>query len=106
LITCEAKHVGEDIIAEQVLQQVKAVFNLENVTQPFVIPLALKSISPSRIHIVEFVAVERAAAEELETLSVANHAVFELVPAVPGIGVPQGPRKPKNENQTPPDDEE
>lgn len=95
MITCEAKHVGEDIIVEQVLQQVKAVFRLENITQAFVVPLALKSISPSRIHIVEFGIVQRDGADDLETLSIANHAIFDLVPPVPGIGIRSGSRKPK-----------
>jgi hypothetical protein len=87
MITCEAKRVGEDIISEQVLQQVKAVFHLSNVTQSFAVPIALKSISPSVIHVVEYEAVARDEAEELEILNVANQAVFELVPPVPGIGV-------------------
>jgi hypothetical protein len=86
MITCEAKRVGEDIITEQVLAQAKAVFTLANVTQPFVVPIALKAIGPSKIHVVEYQEVTREDAEELETLNVINQAVFELVPPVPGIG--------------------
>jgi hypothetical protein len=86
MITCEAKRKGEDIIAEQVLAQVRAVFNLENVTQTFAVPLALKSISPSRIHVVEYSEVKREDAEALEVLSIINQAIFDLEPAVPGIG--------------------
>lgn len=92
IITCEAKRVGEDIIAEQVLQQIKAVFKLDNITQPFAVPLALKSIAPSQIHVVEYGDVRREDAEALETLTIVNQAVFELVPAVPGIGVRAGQR--------------
>jgi len=87
MITCEAKHVGEDIIEEQVLQQIKAVFKLDNITQSLAIPLALKSIAPSRIHVVEYNEVRREDAEALEMLTMVNQAVFELVPPVPGIGV-------------------
>lgn len=93
IITCEAKHAGEDIIAEQVLQQIKAVFHLDNVTQPFVVPVALKAISPSRIHLVEYGEVARDDAEALDTLTMVNQAVFELVPPVPGIGVRASRRK-------------
>ena len=93
MIACEAKHVGEDVISEQVLQQVKAVFTLSNVTQPFVVPIALKSIGPSRILVVEYEAVQREDAEELETLSLVNQAIFELTPPVPGIGVKASSRR-------------
>lgn len=83
---------GEDIITEQVLAQAKAVFSLANIHQPFVVPIALKAIGPSLIHIVEYQEVSRDGAEELETLNVANQAVFELVPPVPGIGISQEAR--------------
>jgi len=86
LITCEAKRVGEDIISEQVLAQAKAVFSLDNVTQPFVVPIALKSIGPSKIHIVEYDIVTKDAADKTEALSIVNQQVFDLVPPVPGIG--------------------
>lgn len=86
IVTCEAKRVGEDIISEQILQQIKAVFKLRNVVQPFAVPIALKSISPSRIHLVEYTEVSREQAESLEALTMVGQAIFELVPAVPGIG--------------------
>lgn len=92
MITCEAKHIGEDIIVEQVLQQVRAVFRLANITQQFVVPLALKSIAPSQIHIVEYGQVGRAEADEIDALDMINQAVFELVPPVPGIGITTGQR--------------
>lgn len=93
IVTCEAKRAGEDIISEQVLAQAKAVFTLENVKQPFVVPIALKSIGPSRIHIVEYDEVRREDAEALEALTIVNQAVFELVPPVPGIGQKGEPRR-------------
>jgi hypothetical protein len=86
MVTCEAKRLGEDIISEQVLQQARAVFSLGNVTQPFVVPIALKSVGPSRIHIVEYAEVRREDANDIDALTITNHAVFELVPPVPGIG--------------------
>lgn len=93
MITCEAKRLGEDIISEQVLAQAKAVFTLDNVNQEFVVPIALKSISASMIHVVEYEAVRREDAEELDALTIVNQAVFELVPPVPGIGEKGGSRK-------------
>lgn len=90
IVTCEAKRQGEDIISEQILQQVKAVFQLRNVTQSVAVPIALKSISPSRIQIVEYAEVTREQANELDALSIAGQAIFELVPAVPGIGSSAG----------------
>ena len=86
IVTCEAKRLGEDIIPEQILQQIKAVFKLPNVTQDIAVPLALKSVSPSRVHIVEFAEVKRTEADALEALAMIGQAVFELVPPVPGIG--------------------
>lgn len=100
LITCEAKTVGQDIIVEQVLQQAVAVFKLGNVAQSFVIPIAIKAISASRIHLVEFSAVKRAEAEEIQTITIANQAVFNLVPPVPGIGLRAGARAAPEQNNS------
>jgi hypothetical protein len=99
MISCEAKRLGEDIITEQVIAQAKAVFHLDNVNQPFVVPIALKSIGPSKIHIVEYQEVSREDADSLETLSMVNQAVFELVPAVPGIGTKGSPRPRKKKKK-------
>jgi hypothetical protein len=85
LITCEAKGRGQDIIVEQVLQQAKAVFQLQNVTQNFVIPVALKSMSASRLHLVEFAPVTRAEADSIEGIAIVNQALFDFVPAIPGM---------------------
>jgi hypothetical protein len=95
IITCEAKRIGEDIIEEQVLQQIKAVFKLDHVKQAFAVPIALKSISPSKIHIVEYGEVRREDAEALDVHTMVNQAVFELVPPVPGIGGGTSQRSPK-----------
>jgi hypothetical protein len=95
IVTCEAKRFGEDIITEQVLQQVKEVFQLDNVVQQFAVPLALKAISPSRIHLVEYAEVSREEAKTIQAIPLVNQAVFDLVPAVPGIGMPQRTRQRK-----------
>jgi len=86
IITCEAKRAGEEIIAEQVMQQVAAVFKLINVTQAVAVPIALKSLPGSRVQIIEFAEVRREDATTLEALPIVNQALFELVPPVPGIG--------------------
>ena len=66
-----------------------------NVNQAFAVPIALKSISPSKIHIVEYGRVKREDAEALDALTMVNQAVFELVPPVPGIGVKDRKSPPK-----------
>jgi hypothetical protein len=95
IITCEAKRVGEDIIEEQVLQQIKAAFELPNVGQAVAVPIALKSIGPSKIHIVEYAEVRREDADALDALTMVNQAIFELVPPVPGIGEKSPAKPPK-----------
>ncbi len=86
IVPCEAKRAGEDIIPEQILQQVKAAFKLRNVAQNCAVPIALKSVSRSRIQVVEFSEVKRGDADQLESLTMVGQAVFDLVPEVPGIG--------------------
>jgi hypothetical protein len=60
---------------------------LDNINQDFVVPIALKSISPSRIHIVEYDAITKKDARAMEALTIVGQALFDLVPPVPGIGV-------------------
>lgn len=83
---CEAKSRRDDILEDQVLGQVQAVFGLSGVTQDVVIPLAVKARGPSRIHVVEFDLVTRKEAATLSSLTVASDAIYEFVPPVPGIG--------------------
>jgi hypothetical protein len=87
MITCEAKRIGEEIIPEQLVAQVKSVFTLENVPKTSVVPIGLRSVAASRIQVVEFNEVSAADAGTIESLAVVNHAVFDILPPVEGIGV-------------------
>jgi hypothetical protein len=86
LITCEAKGLRDDILEDQIVAQVRAVFRMTPVTQDIVIPIAVKSVRPSEIHIVQFEAIHRSEASDLSGLSIRSEAVYQLVPPVPGIG--------------------
>lgn len=86
LITCEAKGLGDDILLDQIVAQVKAVFRLKTVTQGTVLPIAAKAIAPSRIFVVQFLPIDRSSAPNLSSVAVGSQAIYELVPTVPGIG--------------------
>jgi hypothetical protein len=86
LITCEAKGRRDDILEDQIIAQVTAVFRMTAVTQDEVIPIAVKSVRPSEIHIVQFGSIQRSEAPDLSELSIHREALYELVPQVPGIG--------------------
>ncbi len=86
LITCEAKGMGDDILLDQIVAQVKAVFRLKTVKQDVVLPIAAKAIGPSRIFVVQFLPVDRSSAFDLSSVVVGSQAIYELVPTVPGIG--------------------
>jgi len=86
IITCEAKEIRENVTMEQLVRQPRAAFSMRTVTQNVVVPIALKAVAPSQIHMVEFSAVERADAETTEVLTVLSEAVYILQPPVPGIG--------------------
>lgn len=86
LITCEAKGRRDDILEDQIIAQVTAVFRMTAVTQDVVIPIAVKSVRPSEVHIVQFGSIQRSEASDLSELSIHREAVYELVPQVPGIG--------------------
>ena len=86
IVCCEAKGIRDDILEDQVIRQVQAVFRMAEVSQNRVLPIAVKALRPSEIYVVEFEAVERAAAPALATLAVTSEAVYEFVPPIPGIG--------------------
>jgi hypothetical protein len=86
IVCCEAKGVRDDILEDQVIRQIQAVFGMAGVSQNWVLPIAVKALRPSEIHVVEFEAVERAAAPGLTTLKIVSGAVYEFVPPIPGIG--------------------
>lgn len=86
LITCEAKGLRDDLLEDQIIRQVKAVFRLAAVTQDIVIPMGVKVVGSSQIYVIEFEAVSRAAASSMSSLAIASDTVYEFHPPVPGIG--------------------
>lgn len=86
LVTCEAKGIRDDILEDQIIAQVKAVFKMRAITQSTVIPLAAKAVGPSKVYIVQFAPVFQSQVSDLESLILESEALYELVPAVPGIG--------------------
>ncbi len=86
IVCCEAKGLNDDILQDQVLAQVQAVFRIKGLTQDLVLPIAVKAIGASRVHVIEFDVVARSDAPNA-SLSIVGEAVYELVPSVPGIGV-------------------
>jgi len=86
ILCCEAKGRRDDKLEDQALRQAKAVFKMQGVSQDTVIPLVAKAIAPSKIYIVEFASLRREDAEKTRALTVASKAVYELLPAFPGIG--------------------
>lgn len=87
IVSCEAKGKRDDILEGQIASQVRAVFRMSGVRQSLVIPVAVKAFAKSKVHVIEFEAVQREEATSTLLLAVASEAVYELVPAVPGIGV-------------------
>lgn len=85
IITCEAKAGRDDILEDQILRQAKAPFKKKQVTQGHVIPIAVKCVAPSKIFVVEFLALDRKTYETVNTLTIASDSLFEIKPPVPGI---------------------
>lgn len=90
IVTCEAKGLRDDILEDQVLRQVLAVFSLPEITQNIVIPMAVKALGASLVRVVEFEAISReqalANAEAPIAITMVSDAIYEFVPPVPGIG--------------------
>lgn len=95
IITCEAKREHEDLNLEQLVRQPQAAFKTEAVTQDVIVPMALKVVGHSKIHVIEFAEVRREDAEALETLTIESDAVYSLLPPVEGIG----PQTRRNRNR-------
>jgi hypothetical protein len=64
---------------------------MPGVTQDVVLPMGVKAIGLSRVHVYEFDVVTRDEAGTLESLSLVTDAVYEFDPPVPGIG--RAPRR-------------
>ncbi|MDD4889167.1 MAG: hypothetical protein PHU85_04500 [Phycisphaerae bacterium] len=86
IVCCEAKGRKDDILTDQIVRQVQAIFDLSEFSQPYVLPIAVKAIAPSEVYVVEFDAVPCEDAATLDVLTVNNTADYVLTPAVPGIG--------------------
>jgi len=85
IVTCEAKRGRDDILENQILSQAKAPFRMRQVDQNVVVPVAVKCLAPSRIHLVEFNELDRESFEEVDSLVIASDSVYEIRPPVPGI---------------------
>lgn len=85
LISCEAKGKRDDILETQLMSQVGAIFASKGIAQDRVVPVAVKVVGASLIHLVEYEEVTRAAYPALKGLKVVRDVLYELVPPVPGI---------------------
>lgn len=85
IITCEAKGGRDDILEDQILRQAKAPFSMRQITQNRVIPIAVKCVASSTIHVVEFSEVTREKSAEVDSITIACDSLFEIRPPVPGI---------------------
>jgi hypothetical protein len=85
LICCEAKGLRDDILVDQLIRQVRAMF-AQDTSPDSMIPVAAKVVGPSLVHIVEFHPVLRDVAADLQVLTIASQAVYEFIPPIPGIG--------------------
>jgi len=85
LITCEVKREREDVLMEQILRQPRAIFGaLPDIH--CVLPLSIHSIGSSRLHLTEFDVVTREELDLIDELPIIKDVIYELRPAVPGIG--------------------
>lgn len=102
LVTCEAKQRRERILEHQIVQQVKAAFEITAASRrtragrnavetsltndvDLIIPVGMRAVRGVGFYLVEFKPVTRAEAPSLEQLEIAADAVYELKPPVPGI---------------------
>jgi len=88
IVTVEAKKKGQRIIEEQIVQQVKAAFDVTDVD--LVVPIAMIAVAKTAAHqggiyIAEFEAVKRGDLPLFSRLGTASEAFYEFVPPVKGI---------------------
>jgi hypothetical protein len=86
IVCCEAKGRRDDILEDQILRQVQAVFGIPGVTQDRAIAIAVKAIGPSEVFCVEFDVISRAEAPEIVSLTPVSQTLYVLRPPIPGIG--------------------
>lgn len=85
IVTCEAKGLHEDILAEQVFRQATAPFQMKTITQETVVPIAVKIVGESEVLVVEFAALQRSSYHHVSRLDVVTKSLFRIRPPVPGI---------------------
>lgn len=85
MVTCEAKGGRDDILPSQILAQAKAPFTMKGSDAQLVVPIAVKCVGPSQVHLVEFEQVTRSTYEAVEALMVVADSLFVIEPSVPGI---------------------
>jgi hypothetical protein len=86
IVCCEAKQVNDDILEDQILGHVEAVFKAKGVHQELVLPIAVKAVGRSMVQVVEFDVIRKEDASTTDLLTLRSQAVYELLPYVPGIG--------------------
>ena len=87
IVTCEAKGWRERVLEHQIVNQVRAAFDLMDTD--CVIPMAIRAIENEGMLVVEFESIRREQVMELESLVTAQSALYELKPPVPGINAQQ-----------------
>lgn len=86
LVSCEAKGRNDDLLYDQIRAQVLALFHQTRLSQESIIPLGVRTVGISTVHVVEFDAVSRHAAQCAFPLTIVKDVIYELLPQVPGIG--------------------
>lgn len=84
LVTCEAKGIREDVNLSQLIRQANAGLRLADFSPKRVMPISIKAVGQSRLHVVEYETLS--APRTTGQLNIAAEALFELRPSVPGIG--------------------
>lgn len=85
IVTCEAKRGRDDVLEDQILRQAKAPFSMRQITQNRVVPISVKCVAKSTIHVVEFKSISRAESASVDHLEIACDSLFEIKPPVPGV---------------------
>jgi hypothetical protein len=80
------KQQHEDFNLDQLLRQPLAAFKTKSVKQNLIVPIGIRAIEQSKIHVIEFAAIRREDVETTSLLTFASDAVYHLEPSVPGIG--------------------
>ena len=83
LVTCEAKQAKDRLIQSQIIYQVQAAFSNKKIDT--VVPIGLRAVRGTGVYLIEFEAVRKTDADDLEELTLASDAIYEFRPRVKGI---------------------